>query len=105
MLTGLVLTSIAAGGLTVLSAPLAFQGLLDLRYPQPRKGPDRKPVPPPLPGRRLPASAFRRRQRRGDRPRDETGGGDLSRDDCGLDDGPGWQRAVDEARHPASKGL
>lgn len=46
MLTALVLTSIAAGGLTVLSAPLAFQGLLDLRYPQPREGPDRKPMPP-----------------------------------------------------------
>ncbi|MGV7032331.1 hypothetical protein [Methylobacterium symbioticum] len=38
MLTSFVLASIAAGGLIVMSAPLAFQGLLDLRYPRLREG-------------------------------------------------------------------
>ncbi|MFE1599897.1 hypothetical protein [Methylobacterium sp. ID0610] len=38
MLTRFVLASITVGGLTVMSAPLAFQGLLDLRYPPLRKG-------------------------------------------------------------------
>ena len=33
MLTGFVLTSVAAGGLSVMTAPLLFRALLDLRYP------------------------------------------------------------------------
>src|SRR4051794_1698791 len=33
MLTGFVLTSVVAGGLPVMLAPLQFRALLDLRYP------------------------------------------------------------------------
>ena len=35
MLTGFVLANVAAGGLTVLTAPLFWQELLELRYPRP----------------------------------------------------------------------
>jgi hypothetical protein len=36
MLTDFVLTSVAAGGLAVMTAPLFFKGLLALRYPATR---------------------------------------------------------------------
>ena len=35
LMTGYVLASVACGGLTIMAAPLFFQGLLELRYPLP----------------------------------------------------------------------